>query len=155
MKNAKIIGITVAAFLIGAAVIAANKAVKLKETFDKMTIKPVWISKIKITLTQLSFNLDIKITNPTGDDFALSGFSAAALKRVNIFYKGTYFGSAVANITEISIPNNNELIIRNLPVVVATQNILSNIMTIENISVNDLTIQAVVTVLGKDYIIEN
>jgi hypothetical protein len=154
-NKVKYILISLGIIAVGTSVIAANKIATLKNIFDKMTIVPVGISKLKINLTSISFLLDIKITNPTGDDFAISGFSVASLRKLNIFYKGNYLGSAAANITEISIPKQNELIIHDIPVEVATQAILQNIMTITNISINDITIEAVVSVAGNEYKIAN
>lgn len=141
-------------FLTGLAVWGYYRAKRLKAVFDAMTIKPVRITNLKVTLTSITFNLDILLQNNTTEDFNVRGYSAS-LRRVLIYYKGQFLGQAVANITAISIPKLNQLVIHNLPVQVATVNILSNIMTITELRVEDLTIIAEVEALGRTYMIEN
>lgn len=117
-----------------------------------MTIAPAGVRNIKVSLTSITFNLDVALKNPTGQDFAVSGY-VATLKRIIINYKGQFLGVADVNIDEIGVPKFNTLVIRDLPVVVATSALLQNIMTITSLDYKDLQITAVVEALGTEYTI--
>lgn len=131
-----------------------KKVVDLTATFDAMTIKPSSIRKIKLSWSSLTFNLDIRINNPTAQDFAVNGL-VATLKSIVINYKGKYLGTAVVNIDEIMIPKFSSLVIRDLPIIIENSELLENIWTITDLTINDLTITAVVEVLGSEYTISN
>lgn len=131
-----------------------KKVVDLTATFDAMTIKPSSIRKIKLSWSSLNFNLDVRINNPTAQDFAVNGL-VATLKSIVINYKGKYLGTAVVNIDEIMIPKFSSLVIRDLPIIIENSELLENIWTITDLTINDLTITAVVEVLGSEYTISN
>ncbi|HLF53533.1 hypothetical protein [Flavobacterium sp.] len=159
VKNLLIAG-TIA--FVGFALIAAEKAINLKAIFDQMTIKPNSLPKkfkfynpnsLGIPQT-VSFAIDILLTNPTGEDFAVSGY-VATLKRVNVFYQGNFLGTANVNIDEVSVLSHNTLILHDIVVEVASGNILTNLSAITNLSMNDLVFTGIIEVLGNEYEISN
>lgn len=151
MKTGTKIAIGIGAAFALAGLFTYNKVNQLTDTFSKMTMKIVGFSNLKINLTNISFNINVYFHNPTADDFTVSGFGVASLKRLQIFFKGKYLGEASVNIAEISIPSNNELIIYDLPVNVATSQLLNNIMTITDIKLSDLSAVATFDVAGNEF----
>lgn len=143
-------------FAAGLSVLAYNKAKNLSGIFDQMTIRPHGIPKnIKINLTQITFDIDIVLNNPTGQDFAVSGY-VATLSQVMVYFKGKFLGVANVLIDDISVPRYDSLVLKNIPVTVATSTILSNIMTIydqlqSTTAMSDIKFTAVVDVLGVNY----
>lgn len=144
--------------LVGYLIITAEKLMKMKAIFEKMTLTPFSIPKnIKLIKpnsfgipTTISFDIDVKMENPTGDDFAVSG-QIATLKKIDISYDGKFIGTANVNIIEISVPNNNSLILHDINVEVAISNALSNISSLMNMDINKITITGVIDVLGVNY----
>jgi hypothetical protein len=151
MKTGLKIALGAAAVLALVGTFAYQKATKITETFGAMTMKIVGISDVTINLTNFSFYINVYFHIPTSDDFTVSGFGVASLKRLKIYLKGQYLGEASVNISDISIPSNNELIIHDLPVNVATSQVLQNIMTIENIKLSDLNAVATFDVAGNEF----
>ena len=109
-----VIAIVVALALI--TLYGVNKAKALMAIFDKMTITPAGISKVNVGLSNISFNIDIKLTNPTAQDFSVDGYGIAELKEISIYYNGIYIATSTVNMTQISVPSDNELILHNIPV---------------------------------------
>lgn len=138
----------------GLAAITIHKVMTLKAVFDRMKITPSAIKDFKLTLTEVSFKLNFKITNPTTEEFSVSGASMATLKSVSVYRSGNFFGSAWVNLNEIIIPAQSTVELQNLQFNISLQSLLENLSTIDKISLAELRIEAVVEVLGRDYIIE-
>lgn len=136
----------------------ANKVIVLKAVFDKMKIWPTNIKNFKISLTEISFSLDFNIQNPTNQNFSVTGASIVRIKRVSAYRNGTFIGVAEVNLTEIDIPANSVVPLQNLPFKISVQSVLDNLATLSDFTVaslmTGLTIEAVVEVLGTDYVIE-
>ena len=144
--------------LVGYLIITAEKLMKMKAIFEQMTLKPFslprnikFINRNNFGIpTTISFDIDVKMENPTGDDFAVSG-QIATLKKINMFYDGNFLGIANTNIIEVSVPNHNELILHNINVEVAISNALNNVAELMNMDMNKITITGVIDVLGVNY----
>jgi hypothetical protein len=145
-------------FIAGYLIITAEKIMKMKAIFEKMTLKPFSIPKnIKLINpnnygipTTISFDIDVKMENPTGDDFAVSG-QIATLKTINISYDGKFIGTANVSIIEISVPNHNSIILHDVHVEVGISNALSNLSSLMNMDINKTSITGVIDVLGVSY----
>lgn len=149
VKNTIIFG----GLLLGAiALFALEKVEKLKRVFEKLLIEPKNIREVKLSLQTISFVTDILLTNPSEESFDVSGY-VATLSRLNFFYKGKYLGTAKPTLTEINVPANNKLELKNIPVVLSTSSLLQNVSEIYAFSVDNLTVEAVITIAGKDYYI--
>jgi hypothetical protein len=129
-----------------------NKLEQIKRIFEKLHIKPANIRNFKISWTALSFDLDLLIVNPTNETLNINGY-LAELRRLNFFYMGQYIGTAKPVINEITIPAQNELLFKNIPVVLPTSTVLQNIASLTSLDVNKLSIEAVIVVSGKEYYI--
>lgn len=144
---------------LGIIALTVNKVLVLKDVFSKMKIWPSDISNFKITLSEISFNLDFMIQNPTNESFAVTGASIVRLKRVTAFKNGVYLGQAEVNLAEIEIPANSTIKLENLPFKLSLQSVLNNLANITNFDVTALTtglsIEAVVDFLGQEYVIES
>lgn len=158
--NLKNVAIIAGLFIAGSALLAINKVKGLASIFDHMTIKPNSFPKqVKTTLTSITFNIDIRISNPTKEPFAVSGY-IATLKRIDVFYKDNFIGSADLLLDEISVPANGHTILRDVRIAVAPAVLLQNIMTLAqqlttSMNLNDLKFIGVIDVLGTEYIVNN
>ncbi len=137
----------------GLALYGYNKAMNLKSIFDKMTISPDGFSGLDVSLERIKFNLDVKITNPTSEDFIVSGSAFADLKKLFIYYKGKYIATADVDLNQVSIPHNNSIVFHNIPVVVSSGTVLDNISSLIDFSMNDITITGQINFLGSQYLI--
>ncbi|MGQ2982131.1 hypothetical protein [Flavobacterium sp.] len=152
--KAKTLLITAGIVTAGLALMAYQKVQTLLQVFDRMSIKPSGITDFSLNLQQINFKLDFKITNPTNEGFSVTGASIARLKRITAYYDGRFMGIAEVNLDAIEIPARSYTILKKMPFQVSTQNLLEAIFTIDQIDINKLSLHAVVTVLGNDYIIE-
>lgn len=84
--------------------------------FDQMTIEPAGISNVNVSLQNISFNIDVKLTNPTPENFTVDGYGLAELSEISIYYDGMYLATSQVGLTQVSIPSKNELILHNIPV---------------------------------------
>lgn len=135
-----------------------NKAKTLVGIFDKMTIAPAGISNVDVSLDRFKFNIDVKLTNPTQEDFTVSGYGLAELQEISIFYDGLYIATSQVNLSEISIPGENELIIHNIAVEVPKplQFVANNIATIgqmiidfNKFNISKLSTTGIINVAGQ------
>jgi len=144
--------------LVGYLIITAEKLMKMKAIFEQMTLAPFSLPRnIKFINpnsfgipTTITFDIDVKMENPTGSDFAVSG-QIATLKKINLFYDGNFLGIANTNIIEVSVPNHNSMILHNINVEVAISNALNNSAALMNMDINKITITGVIDVLGVNY----
>lgn len=146
----KTILVTAAAALVGAGILAYNKTQRLIAIFDKMTIKPASLpKKIKIGLLEVSFDIDVALSNPTGEDFAVTG-GVATLRKLAVYYKGQFLAVADTNVQSVSVPSYDKMILHDITVVVPTTQLLAVIgsQSLSNISVNDITVVGTIEVLG-------
>ncbi|HEX8269756.1 MAG TPA: hypothetical protein VF581_07680 [Flavobacterium sp.] len=159
-KNVLIIG---ALILAGGVALGYKKVSNLMAIFEKMTIEPYSVPRnIRATWTQIDFNMDIILKNPTTHPFAVTGY-VATLKQIMVYYKGTFLGVANLHLTEIAVPAYGSLVLPNVNIVVGTASLLSNaaalIPEMQTMSMNqlynDLTFRGLVDVLGTQYEIEN
>lgn len=130
-----------------------RKANQLKDIAENMTISVKWISKVIPTLTNISFNLDLELKNNSVYDLSVSGFGMVKLTKIRIFYKNNFLGESFVNLSAITIPNRNSVILKKIPFSVSTKNILANIMTISDISTSNVTIEATISALGQEFTI--
>jgi hypothetical protein len=141
------------AALVYSSIVGFKKFEKTKAIFEEMDIEPHAFSKLKIDFDnkRISFNLDVLLRNNTDDDLFVTGSAFAVLKEIDIFYKNNYMATAQVNINEISIPAENQLIVRNIPVMVHAVNLLQNATVFMNFNLNDLGIVGVVEAFGTTY----
>lgn len=150
-KTKVIIGIVVLIALI--TFYGYRKAMKLKALFEKITISASGFRNLKMSLTDIRFDIDVIMFNPSGDNFEVSGY-IATLNRLNFFYNGKYLATAKPLLSEISIPANNQLKISNIPVVLPTASVLAFTMDFLSFDINKLTVEAVIEVAGTEIYIK-
>jgi hypothetical protein len=131
-----------------------QKVKKLQAIFDKMTIAPVGFSNVNVSLERIKFNIDVQISNPTDDDFDVSGSHFANLNKLQIFYKGKYIATAETKITSVSVPHKNSIIFHDIPVMVSTKTALNNLVNFLNFDTNDISVKGIVSILGNEYTLE-
>lgn len=154
MKTGTKILLGVGVLVAGGAFYSYRKVQDLKEVFENLEIKPDKIYDFKIGLLALNFKLRIKLINPTEKNCTVFGGKFLTLKQINVYRKDDLIASVEANISQIEIPANSLIKISDIPVAVSSSVVLEQLMTIESFSTEEITVQAVVNFLGKDYIIE-
>lgn len=101
-----------------------------------------------------TFNLDLKFTNPTDQDFKANGI-IVKVKRILMYDKqNRLLGTATPNVTGISIAKFSSTTLRNIPVrLEITASVLNIIQIINDWKVNpsDFTFETVIDVLGIEY----
>jgi hypothetical protein len=157
MKTKKII-ISIIVVLALFAIYGYNKAKTLLAVFDKMTIEPAGISNIDLSFKRIKFNLDVLLTNPTIEDFSVSGFGIASVKSISVFYDGIFVATSLVNITDISIPAENQIVLHDIvvevpkPLEFVADNypiISSMIADFNNFKISKITTTAVIEVAGQ------
>lgn len=137
----------------GLAYLGWRKVENLKEHFSKLKILPIGVSDFKATLKEIRFKVDVQIYNPEPESFDVSGI-IATLKRLNVYWKGQFLATGSLNITSISIPAKDKLILHDIEVIVPLTNVMQVLTVLDTISVNDLQVEAVVEALGENYLIK-
>ena len=126
---------------------------KIKAVFDKMTISPANFKNFRIEDSNIKFDMDVLLTNPTATDFFVTGGMFADLKQITLYYNKTYMGTASVSINEVSVPHNQSIQISNIPVQLPIINALQNIAALTDLSAlwNGITVTGIVNVLGTNY----
>ena len=137
-----------------------RKTKRLKAIFEQMTIRPYGLPrnmKLSNWAREISFDIDFLLENPTGDDFAFTGY-VAELKQVSVYYKGQYLGSARVAISELSVPAKDRLILHDVHIVIPTTTLLDDLAelgpqlnNLNAVTVNDLRFTGLIEVLGVNY----
>lgn len=130
-----------------------RKVNNLKKHFEKLTIFPVAISSFKASLTEIRFKIDVRIVNPEPDAFDVSGV-IASLKRLNVYWKNKFLAAGTLDLTSISIPAKDELIIHDVEIVLPLSNVLQTLSVLDTIDINDIALEAIVNAFGNDYSIK-
>lgn len=126
---------------------------ELKEIFLNLNITPVGLKNLKINTTQITFDTDLLIVNTTEKDLNINGYFAQ-LVRLNLFYDNKYIGTTKPVVSEIAIPSRNQLLFKNLPVIIPVTNIISAVLNFTNFNLDKLSVEAVFRVGGKEYYIK-
>ncbi len=127
-----------------------------KYTITKLKALPTGFKKLKLDSSIIKFNIDVTIVNPTNEDFKPDGI-IAVLQKINIKdVVGNTIASVNVNRSYIIIPAKSKIVLKDLLVEVP---IIKNILNWKNIiaikSLNDIKLESVITVLGKEYLITN
>ncbi|HRB72446.1 hypothetical protein [Flavobacterium sp. UBA4197] len=149
LKNVLIVtGLTV----VGFSLVGWNKAKNLAKVFSKMNIYPAGFRGLSIESESIKFRMDVGFINPTDEDFNINVY-ATKLKRINIFYGTKYLATAYPDLTSISVPAQNGLVINDITCEVPKTAILSIIPHILNFAFTNIRVEAVIQVLGAEYTI--
>jgi hypothetical protein len=133
------------------AIYGAKRATELAAVFNEMTIEPNSApKKVKINLQTLSFNMDFLLSNPSNEDFAVSGY-IATLKLIKVYYKGIFLGFANVNIDTVSVPSNNTMVLHDLPIQIPVKNVVNLLTDLLDFDFNLMTFKAIIDVAGTQF----
>lgn len=150
--------------IIGAGIIAIAgyffieyKVQKIIERFQFVKIYPTAIKKFNIKWNEgapfVTFNLDIKLVNPTPEVFSAK-IVAVKLKRIMFYDKNNILlGTATVNTDAITIPANGSTTLFGIPIQLELKTIASTIISaIQNsFDLKDIRIETIVSVLGTEH----
>ncbi len=137
---------------------AKTKSKQLVNQFDKIQTRISTLRNFDAKFNDFkpyaTFNLDLKFTNPTDQDFRANGI-VVKLKRILMYDKqNRLLGTATPNVTGISIAKNSSTTLKNISVrLEITASVLNIIQIIQDWKVNpsDFTFETVIDVLGIEY----
>ena len=145
-----IIGVVLVFVLLG--YYGYSKAQKLIAIFQQMTMEPKNVGNFKVSLSSIDFTLDVMLTNPTVDSFDINSFGIASVKSIDIYYKKIYIATSSVNITSISVPAKDQLIIYDIPVSVPPKLFVTNPALVyelaTNFDLNQVITHAVIEIAG-------
>lgn len=150
--------------IIGAGIIAIAgyffieyKVKKIIELFQFVKIYPIAIKKFNIKWNEgapfVTFNLDIKLVNPTPEIFSAK-LLAVTLKRIMFYDKSNILlGTATVNTSSITIPANGSTTLFNIPIQLELQTVASTIISViqKSFDLKDIRIETIVSVLGTEH----
>lgn len=133
------------------------KVKKIIDRFQYVKIYPTSIKNFNVKWNDgqplISFNLDIKLTNPTAEVFSAQ-IVAVKLKRI-IFYdkNNVQLGTATVNADALTIPANGSTTIYNIPIQLQLQTVATAIASAiqKDFGLKDIRIETIVSVLGTEY----
>lgn len=136
--------------LAGSVILVKKKVEELQLTFDRMTMSLYLVKNVRIGFKEIKFDLDVLLKNNTVLDFFVTGSAVATLTRLQILYENNIIGMAHVNISEISVPAYQSIVLKNIPIVISTSNFINNLANIENL-IKNFEIIGFVDVLGVEY----
>ncbi|WP_124979544.1 hypothetical protein [Nonlabens xiamenensis] len=143
----------VAAGLVGLSLVGNQAAKDYSKQIDQLKIRVsrVDLDSIKFRAPDVFAKLDIRITNPTAEDFTIDGFGVVKVTRV--FVKdiaGNVIAQTTVNQESISIPANSYTEIKNIQFQGSITKLLPLIQSISGIRT-----AVEIDILGTTYLIEN
>lgn len=151
-------GIRAKHIIIGGAILGigalwySSKLNKWKETMTKLKALPTGLRNFDINFKRMRFNLDVTLYNPTSDNFSPDGI-IAVVKRIILKDKTEKrIATITFNKSFISIPAKGKFVLKDLIVEIPVLENISNWQNLSKIkSVNDIHIETILSVLGKEY----
>ncbi|WP_299106016.1 hypothetical protein [uncultured Tenacibaculum sp.] len=141
------------ASLAGLGIYAAYKYHKVKNGITKINAKITGVNGVAIDFDKIKFKLSIALKNNSDTDLGINTFKLLKLSEINFFNKqnGSYLGTSNINVTEIQIPQNDTLHIKDIPTVLPVKNILSNLKLFNKNIEQNLKIVLIFDSLGKRF----
>lgn len=125
-----------------------------KETMTKLKAVPSGLRNFDINFKRMRFNLDVTMYNPTNESFNPDGI-IAVVKRIVLKDKlAKKFATITVNRSFISIPAKGKFVLKDLIVEIPILENISNWQNLSEIkSINDIQIETILSVMGKEYTI--
>jgi hypothetical protein len=130
----------------------SSKINRWKETMTKLKAVPTGLRNFDINFKRMRFNLDVTLYNPTNENFNPDGI-IAIVKRIILKDKtAKNIATITVNKSFISLPAKGKLELKDLIVEIPILENISNWQTLSQIrGVNDIQIETILSVLGKEY----
>lgn len=130
----------------------SSKINRWKETMTKLKAVPSGLRNFDINFKRMRFNLDVTLYNPTNENFNPDGI-IAIVKRIILKDKtAKNFATITVNKSFISLPAKGKIELKDMIVEIPILENISNWQTLSQIrSVNDIQIETILSVLGKEY----
>jgi hypothetical protein len=129
-----------------------SKINRWKEAMTKLKAVPTGLRNFDINFKRMRFNLDVTLYNPTNESFNPDGI-IAVVKRIVLKDKlAKKFATITVNRSFISLPAKGKLELKDLIVEIPILENISNWQNLTEIkSVNDIQIETILNVMGKEY----
>ncbi len=129
-----------------------NKINRWKETMTKLKAVPTGLRNFDINFKRMRFNLDVTLYNPTNESFNPDGI-IAVVKRIVLKDKlAKKFATITVNRSFVSLPAKGKFELKDLIVEIPILENISNWQNLSEIkSINDIQIETILSVMGKEY----
>jgi hypothetical protein len=138
-----------------------SKAQQITDQFKNIKFLPISFSNLNGKFNDfkpyVTFNIDLRVTNPTQETFNTSGV-VVSLKRL-LFYdaNNNFIGGSEINLKALNIPAASSVVIPNVPILIDVTNTLSNVIkafTQGTFTAQNIKTVAIIGVLGLEYRVE-
>lgn len=131
-----------------------NRIKKLSEIVVKLIPIPSGFRNFSFKHWVLFFNMDVTINNPTNEDFNPNGI-IVTIKRLEIKdIEGKLIAKVNINKNSINIPAKGKYVLKDLAVEIDTYTNILNAANLAKIkSLDDIKVDIVISILGKEYLI--
>ena len=129
-----------------------SKINRWEEAMTKLKAVPTGLRNFDINFKRMRFNLDVTLYNPTNESFNPDGIMAV-VKRIVLKDKlAKKFATITVNRSFISLPAKGKFVLKDLIVEIPIMENISNWQSLSEIkSVNDIQIETILNVMGKEY----
>ncbi len=153
MKNLLLLG---GVALVAVSYYGKRKVTEIRNVIDSLILGVSGIHNFNFAAGNLTFDIDLKIANPTNQALNVQTGNLITVKRL-LFYsqKGDFIGESFPNLSSIEIPAHGSISIKNLATQINTSNLgnlINNALSIFT-DANNLQVKAEIESLGKIYMI--
>ena len=129
-----------------------SKINRWEEAMTKLKAVPTGLRNFDINFKRMRFNLDVTLYNPTNESINPDGIMAV-VKRIVLKDKlAKKFATITVNRSFISLPAKGKFVLKDLIVEIPIMENISNWQSLSEIkSVNDIQIETILNVMGKEY----
>ena len=135
---------------------ANKKYNKGKKVLNELQLKVDKISKLRLSLSNVSFDAVLRLVNPTNINFGYTGTSKIVVKELRVFSRsGKLIGKASANLYRLDLPAFGSFVLPPLQVNIrakdALEELLQNLEQYTRDPIKQLNFEIDVDVFGMTY----
>ena len=132
-----------------------------KDSLDMIEYEIQGVSNVDISFSQkpkVTFNMDLKVINPSETDFTASGGGLINLKKIDVLSQSyNLLATVKPNMTELDLPPNGSTVLEDLPVEIPVSklgNLLDSFITGLDVDKNQFNLRLKVVVAGNEFVID-
>ena len=119
------------------------------------------IRNVDVSFSQnpkVTFNMDLKVINPSETDFTASSGGLISLKKIDVLSQSyDLLASIKSDMTELELPPNGSTVLEDLPVEIPVSklgNLLDSFITGLDVDKNQFNLRLKVVVAGNEFVID-
>lgn len=152
--------LAIGAAAIGAAIWAYRKFVTTKESVFMLENTIAKINNVKLSLSAITLNMDLRLTNKSMNDIGINTFSLLSIKQITFFNRlnNSMIAIADVDINGLQIKSGESTIIKDIVTTFPTIGLLQNYSLFTNSNFNlmeNLRVVLEVETMGKRYTVDS